>query len=121
MPLPVWDKLPWLLALLLAMLCSTGQARAKLNSIGTVPLRESHATRRTGSPLPGTVRKSSKVPDQVYPCSSDLECGKGSFCHAPSRNPSTQRCHTCRQRKRRCHRDAMCCPGNRCRNSKFDQ
>ncbi|XP_055757562.1 dickkopf-related protein 2-like [Salvelinus fontinalis] len=120
MRLRVWAKLPWLLAQLLAMLCSTGQARAKLNSISTVLLRESHAPsadRSTGSPLPGTVRKSSKVPDQVYPCGSDLECGKGSFCQAPSRNPSPQRCHTCRQRKRRCHRDAMCCPGNHCRNN----
>uniref|UniRef100_A0AAV2LLQ1 Dickkopf N-terminal cysteine-rich domain-containing protein n=1 Tax=Knipowitschia caucasica TaxID=637954 RepID=A0AAV2LLQ1_KNICA len=36
----------------------------------------------------------------------------GSYCHSPQHAPS--RCLTCRRRKKRCHRDAMCCPGNRC-------
>ncbi|XP_045067742.1 dickkopf-related protein 2-like [Coregonus clupeaformis] len=115
MLLRVWGKLPWLFALLLAVLCSTGKARAKPSSIRTA--HATPASRSTGSPVPSIVRKSSKVPERVYPCSSDLECGKGSFCHAPSRNPSPQRCHTCRQRKRRCHRDAMCCPVNHCSNN----
>ncbi|KAG7278551.1 hypothetical protein CRUP_033419 [Coryphaenoides rupestris] len=54
------------------------------------------------------------LPVQVYPCSSDKECSLGSYCHSPQQAPS--RCLTCRRRKRRCHRDAMCCPGNRCSN-----
>lgn len=51
---------------------------------------------------------------QVYPCSNDKECSVGSYCHSPQQAPS--RCLTCRRRKKRCHRDAMCCPGNRCSN-----
>lgn len=51
---------------------------------------------------------------QVYPCSSDKECSLGSYCHSPQHAPS--RCLTCRKRKRRCNRDTMCCPSNRCSN-----
>uniref|UniRef100_A0A8D3B4L8 Dickkopf N-terminal cysteine-rich domain-containing protein n=1 Tax=Scophthalmus maximus TaxID=52904 RepID=A0A8D3B4L8_SCOMX len=47
---------------------------------------------------------------------SDLECSEGSYCHATSKGPAHSRCQTCRRRKRRCHRDSMCCPGNRCSN-----
>ncbi|KAF0028911.1 hypothetical protein F2P81_018016 [Scophthalmus maximus] len=47
---------------------------------------------------------------------SDLECSEGSYCHATSKGPTHSRCQTCRRRKRRCHRDSMCCPGNRCSN-----
>uniref|UniRef100_A0A3B4FRJ7 Dickkopf WNT signaling pathway inhibitor 2 n=1 Tax=Pundamilia nyererei TaxID=303518 RepID=A0A3B4FRJ7_9CICH len=43
---------------------------------------------------------------QVYPCSNDKECSVGSYCHSPQQAPS--RCLTCRRRKKRCHRDAMC-------------
>ncbi|KAM6949251.1 dickkopf-related protein 2-like [Aplochiton taeniatus] len=53
-------------------------------------------------------------PSLVFQCYSDLECREGSFCHAPSKSPSHSRCRNCRRRKRRCHRDGMCCPGNRC-------
>ncbi|ROL46505.1 Dickkopf-related protein 2, partial [Anabarilius grahami] len=49
-----------------------------------------------------------------YPCSSDKECMVGTYCHSPQHAPS--RCLTCRRRKKRCHRDGMCCPGNRCSN-----
>lgn len=55
---------------------------------------------------------------QLYQCMSDLECSEGSYCHAPTKGPAHSRCQTCRRRKRRCHRDGMCCPGNRCSNSK---
>ncbi|KAI9525618.1 Dickkopf- protein 2 [Dissostichus eleginoides] len=50
----------------------------------------------------------------VYPCSNDKECSVGSYCHSPQQSPP--RCLNCRRRKKRCHRDAMCCPGNRCSN-----
>ncbi|XP_061816508.1 dickkopf-related protein 2-like [Nerophis lumbriciformis] len=60
-----------------------------------------------------------KVPGELTlrQCISDLECSEGSYCHAPSKGPTHSRCQTCRRRKRRCHRDGMCCPGNRCSNS----
>uniref|UniRef100_A0A8C2DAN2 Dickkopf N-terminal cysteine-rich domain-containing protein n=1 Tax=Cyprinus carpio TaxID=7962 RepID=A0A8C2DAN2_CYPCA len=51
---------------------------------------------------------------QGYPCSSDKECTVGTYCQSPQHAPS--RCLTCRRRKKRCHRDNMCCPGNRCSN-----
>lgn len=55
---------------------------------------------------------------QLYQCMSDLECREGSYCHTPAKGPAHSRCQTCRRRKRRCHRDGMCCPGSRCSHSK---
>ncbi|XP_070711250.1 dickkopf-related protein 2-like [Pempheris klunzingeri] len=99
------------LALVLLACSRGGEARVRLNSIRTVILREGHA-------LP--VNRSAWEPSldlTLYQCMSDLECSEGSYCHAPSKGPAHSRCHTCRRRKRRCHRDGMCCPGNRCSNN----
>ncbi|KAM9836861.1 dickkopf-related protein 2-like [Aulostomus maculatus] len=88
-----------------------GDTRVRLNSIRTVILRE-------GQALP--VNRSAWEPSvdlTLYQCMSDLECREGSYCHAPSKGSSLSRCQTCRRRKRRCHRDGMCCPGNRCSNN----
>ncbi|KAM9770123.1 dickkopf-related protein 2 isoform 2-T2 [Menidia menidia] len=87
------------------------EARPKANSIKPGHLE--------GSPTPATnrstaVTKKHNILPQVYPCSNDKECSVGSYCHSPQQAPS--RCLSCRRRKRRCHRDAMCCPGNRCSN-----
>ncbi|KAM3836137.1 dickkopf-related protein 2-like [Diretmus argenteus] len=106
---------PLMLAcLVLVSVCTGGgEARVRLNSIRTVILRESHAlpvNRSTGEPA-------GSLDLTLYQCISDLECSEGSFCHAPSRGHAYSRCQTCRRRKRRCHRDAMCCPGNRCSNN----
>uniref|UniRef100_A0A8C6SXX5 Dickkopf N-terminal cysteine-rich domain-containing protein n=1 Tax=Neogobius melanostomus TaxID=47308 RepID=A0A8C6SXX5_9GOBI len=54
---------------------------------------------------------------QMYQCMSDLECHEGSYCR--SSPGGVARCHRCRRRKRRCHRDGMCCPGNLCSNSEL--
>ncbi|KAM8878847.1 dickkopf-related protein 2 isoform 1-T1 [Spinachia spinachia] len=62
----------------------------------------------------GITKKHNTLAQQLYPCSSDRECSVGSYCHSPQQAPS--RCLGCRRRKKRCHRDAMCCPGNRCSN-----
>ncbi|KAK1345675.1 hypothetical protein QTO34_008139, partial [Cnephaeus nilssonii] len=51
---------------------------------------------------------------QAYPCSSDKECEVGRYCHSPHQGSSA--CMVCRRKKKRCHRDGMCCPGNRCNN-----
>ncbi|KAF5890615.1 dickkopf-related protein 2, partial [Clarias magur] len=48
-------------------------------------------------------------------CSSDNDCAISSYCHSSQHAPS--RCAPCRRRKKRCSRDTMCCPGNRCSNS----
>ncbi|XP_071757188.2 dickkopf-related protein 2-like [Centroberyx gerrardi] len=101
-----------LLCLVLVSVCAGGgEARVRLNSIRTVILRDSHAlpvNRSTGDP---------SLDLTLYQCISDLECSEGSYCHAPSRGHAHSRCRTCRRKKRRCHRDGMCCPGNRCSNN----
>lgn len=51
---------------------------------------------------------------QVYPCTNDKECEVGRYCHSPHQASSA--CMLCRRKKKRCHRDGMCCPGNRCNN-----
>lgn len=53
-------------------------------------------------------------PLQAYPCTNDKECEVGKYCHSP--HQATSACMICRRKKRRCHRDGMCCPGNRCNN-----
>ncbi|KAK2501916.1 hypothetical protein MC885_009205, partial [Smutsia gigantea] len=50
----------------------------------------------------------------AYPCSSDKECEMGRYCHSPHQGASA--CMACRRKKKRCHRDGMCCPGTRCSN-----
>lgn len=50
----------------------------------------------------------------VYPCTNDKECEVGRYCHSPHQASSA--CMLCRRKKKRCHRDGMCCPGNRCNN-----
>ncbi|XP_037992364.1 dickkopf-related protein 2 isoform X1 [Motacilla alba alba] len=54
------------------------------------------------------------LPRQAYPCTNDKECEVGRYCHSP--HQATSACMMCRRKKKRCHRDGMCCPGNRCNN-----
>ncbi|XP_056325749.1 dickkopf-related protein 1b isoform X2 [Danio aesculapii] len=44
-------------------------------------------------------------------CESDEECGGEEFCFQ-----SRGVCLQCKKRRKRCIRDAMCCPGNHCSN-----
>ncbi|CAL9694270.1 unnamed protein product [Knipowitschia caucasica] len=86
-------------------------SRVKLNSIRTVILRNSHILPANRSMWePG-------LDFSLYQCMSDLECREGSYCHSSPKAAPHSRCHTCRRRKRRCHRDGMCCPGSRCSNN----
>ncbi|XP_030194454.1 dickkopf-related protein 2 [Gadus morhua] len=102
-----------LFSLVLVTRWTDGEARVKLNSIRTIILRETHAlpVNRTTSPVTGADFA------KLYQCISDLECNEGSYCHAPSKRFFYSRCKACRQRKRRCQRDGMCCPGHRCSNN----
>ncbi|CAL8325960.1 unnamed protein product [Lota lota] len=102
-----------LFSLVLVTRWTGGEARVKLNSIRTIILRETHALplNRSTSPVAGADFA------KLYQCISDLECHEGSYCHLPSKRFLYSRCKACRQRKRRCHRDGMCCPGNRCSNN----
>ncbi|XP_062859535.1 dickkopf-related protein 1b [Trichomycterus rosablanca] len=44
-------------------------------------------------------------------CAADSECGRDEFCFM-----SRSSCLQCKKRRKRCTRDAMCCPGNHCSN-----
>uniref|UniRef100_A0A3Q1JJJ3 Uncharacterized protein n=1 Tax=Anabas testudineus TaxID=64144 RepID=A0A3Q1JJJ3_ANATE len=95
--------LMWAAGLVLLAWPRGGEARVRLNSILFLLLL------CTNSCLPVLL--------QLYQCMSDLECSEGSYCHTSTKGPAHSRCHTCRRRKRRCHRDSMCCPGNHCSNN----
>ncbi|XP_052320823.1 dickkopf-related protein 2 [Oncorhynchus keta] len=108
----------WCVFVLLVAALRMGESqraeRSKPNSIKAALLGEpTPATNRSATLQPGITKKGN-ILAQVYPCSSDKECTVGSYCHSPQQAPS--RCLTCRRRKKRCHRDAMCCPSNRCSN-----
>ncbi|KAG7458681.1 hypothetical protein MATL_G00223110 [Megalops atlanticus] len=111
-----WTRCCFVLVLLGASLrlgaSQNAETESKVNSIKTTLLGEppTSVTNRSGS----AVTKKGNHPAQGYPCSSDKECSLGSYCQSPQHSPF--RCLTCRKRKKRCHRDAMCCPGNRCSN-----
>ncbi|XP_013863203.1 dickkopf-related protein 2 isoform X2 [Austrofundulus limnaeus] len=87
------------------------EARPKANSIKPGVLEETPLAAVNRS---APVTKKHKSHPQVYPCSNDKECSVGSYCHSPQQ--ASSRCLACRRRKKRCQRDAMCCPGNRCSN-----
>nr|BAN10328.1 dickkopf 2 [Danio rerio] len=88
------------------------ESQAQVNSIKSLEPQPA-AANRSGASYSG-IPKKSNIPAQGYPCSSDKECVVGTYCHSPQHAPS--RCLSCRRRKKRCHRDNMCCPGNRCSN-----
>ncbi|XP_067101490.1 dickkopf-related protein 1b [Osmerus mordax] len=48
---------------------------------------------------------------QSLSCAADEECGDHGFCYA-----SRGACLPCKRRRKRCTRNAMCCPGNQCSN-----
>ncbi|KAG7280070.1 hypothetical protein CRUP_018026 [Coryphaenoides rupestris] len=50
-------------------------------------------------------------PIQALSCAADAECGEHEFCYG-----SRGACLPCKRRRKRCARDAMCCPGNQCSN-----
>ncbi|XP_016124780.1 dickkopf-related protein 2 [Sinocyclocheilus grahami] len=101
----------WVLMLIVAVVrmgeTQGTESKAQVNTIKSLEPRTA-ANRSSGAPRKGN------IPAQGYPCSSDKECTVGTYCHSPQHTPS--RCLTCRRRKKRCHRDNMCCPGNHCSN-----
>ncbi|XP_069467408.1 dickkopf-related protein 1 [Ambystoma mexicanum] len=52
---------------------------------------------------------------QPFACVEDDDCAFNEFCYG-SRGGSAHVCLACRKRRKRCLRDAMCCPGNYCNN-----
>ncbi|XP_037112772.1 dickkopf-related protein 2 isoform X1 [Syngnathus acus] len=111
----------WFLMVLFATAtrCQAPEGRPKPNSIRPVLLAGAEEDQApmvavSNRSAAAHVKKFNIFAQQVYPCSNDKECSVGSYCHSPHQAPS--RCLACRRRKKRCHRDPMCCPGNRCHN-----
>ncbi|KAJ3614447.1 hypothetical protein NHX12_018020, partial [Muraenolepis orangiensis] len=73
------------------------EARSKANSIKSALLEE--------APTPETNRTAAALHGAGVPKK-----------HHILTQQASSRCLTCRRRKKRCHRDAMCCSGNRCSN-----
>uniref|UniRef100_A0A8D2J1N2 Dickkopf WNT signaling pathway inhibitor 1 n=1 Tax=Varanus komodoensis TaxID=61221 RepID=A0A8D2J1N2_VARKO len=93
------------------------------NSIKNQPLGGAAAS--AGSPastVPGLSEGGNKHqagdPYQLSVCTDDEDCDADEFCSATIRGgvPGGQVCLACRRRRKRCFRDAMCCPGNYCSN-----
>ncbi|XP_042623143.1 dickkopf-related protein 1-like [Cyprinus carpio] len=59
----------------------------------------------------GTLNFSIDAPQHPLICESDEECSGDEFCFL-----SRGVCLQCKKRRKRCIRDAMCCPGNHCSN-----
>ncbi|TRY94261.1 hypothetical protein DNTS_025330, partial [Danionella cerebrum] len=59
----------------------------------------------------GSLNFAMDTPQQLLICESDEECAGDEFCFL-----SRAVCLQCKKRRKRCIRDAMCCPGNRCSN-----
>lgn len=53
---------------------------------------------------------------QPFPCAEDEDCGPEEFCGGAARGGGAPLCLGCRRRRKRCLRDAMCCPGMACSN-----
>ncbi|NXM80206.1 DKK1 protein, partial [Oenanthe oenanthe] len=53
---------------------------------------------------------------QPFPCAEDEDCGPEEFCGGAARGGGAPLCLGCRRRRKRCLRDAMCCPGMVCSN-----
>lgn len=108
-----------LAAVLMVESSQLGSSRAKLNSIksslgGETPAQAANRSAGTYQGLAFGGSKKGKNLGQAYPCSSDKECEIGRYCHSPHQGSSA--CMVCRRKKKRCHRDGMCCPGTRCNN-----
>ncbi|KAK1886081.1 Dickkopf-related protein 2 [Dissostichus eleginoides] len=111
-----WNRCCVVVFLVASLKTGTSQvseARPKANLIKPA-LSEESPTPATNRTAHTGITKKHNALAQVYPCSNDKECSVGSYCHSPQQSPP--RCLNCRRRKKRCHRDAMCCPGNRCSN-----
>ncbi|XP_063316133.1 dickkopf-related protein 2 [Pelobates fuscus] len=108
--------LPLLAAVLLVESSQVDISRSKVNSIKSILLVQTPtlATNRSLIIHHGMSHKKGKTIGQPYPCVSDKECEVGKYCYSPHQAPSS--CMICRRKKKRCHRDGMCCTGNRCNN-----
>nr|XP_023686646.1 dickkopf-related protein 1 [Paramormyrops kingsleyae] len=93
-----------------------GSALHNSNSIKSLPggaANPGHPVSASPDILPFDSGNQNTAIDPVQPlsCSTDEECGDEEFCYG-----SRGACLPCRKRRKRCIRDAVCCPGNHCSN-----
>uniref|UniRef100_A0A8C8R4K4 Dickkopf WNT signaling pathway inhibitor 1 n=1 Tax=Pelusios castaneus TaxID=367368 RepID=A0A8C8R4K4_9SAUR len=69
-------------------------------------------------PLEGGNKPQPIETHQPYTCAEDEDCAPDEFCSGSPRGAglAPALCVACRKRRKRCLRDAMCCPGNYCNN-----
>ncbi|XP_060707588.1 dickkopf-related protein 2 [Hemiscyllium ocellatum] len=98
---------------------SVHTARSKINSIKSPASGQAAdhipPVNRSVGLQPGRLSKKNPIANQNQACSNDKECGPSGYCHH-SHHQGYPSCVSCRRRKKRCHRDSMCCPGNYCSN-----
>ncbi|XP_025896461.1 dickkopf-related protein 1 [Nothoprocta perdicaria] len=68
------------------------------------------------APFDGSNKAPPAATRQPFPCAEDEDCGPDEFCGGGSRGGAPPLCLACRRRRKRCLRDAMCCPGTACSN-----
>ncbi|KAJ8388243.1 hypothetical protein AAFF_G00136140 [Aldrovandia affinis] len=113
-------SVPVFAAVCLALCCyvdasSDASVQLNSNSIKNIPGGVTSPSQTpTSSPalLPVDSGSQNIAIDTFQPlnCAADEECGADEFC-----NESRGACLKCRKFRKRCARDAMCCPGNQCR------
>ncbi|XP_078247474.1 dickkopf-related protein 1 isoform X1 [Pogona vitticeps] len=81
-----------------------------------IPLPDSSVASVSASP--GGKHPAGEPHQQFSTCSGDEDCNIEEFCPNSARGGvhGTPACLACRRRRKRCFRDAMCCPGNYCYN-----
>ncbi|KAM6415548.1 dickkopf-related protein 1 [Rhynochetos jubatus] len=113
-----------LLALLAALSCAAPAGRAAApggalssNAIkGPPPGGAAEASAAPAAPFDGSNKPPPAATRQPFPCAEDEDCGPEEFCGGAARGGGAPLCLACRRRRKRCLRDAMCCPGTTCSN-----
>ncbi|XP_040558888.1 dickkopf-related protein 1 isoform X1 [Gallus gallus] len=108
-----------LLALLAALSCA-GRAGAggglSSNAIKVGAAASAAPAAAAPAPFDGSNKAPPAATRQPFPCSEDEDCGPDEFCGGAARGGGPPLCLACRRRRKRCLRDAMCCPGTACSN-----
>uniref|UniRef100_A0A8C3PTS9 Dickkopf WNT signaling pathway inhibitor 1 n=1 Tax=Calidris pygmaea TaxID=425635 RepID=A0A8C3PTS9_9CHAR len=118
-----------LVALLAALSCAAPAGRAAApggglssNAIKGPPLGgAAEASAAPAAPFDGSNKPPPAATRQPFPCAEDEDCGPEEFCGGAARGGGAPLCLACRRRRKRCLRDAMCCPGTTCSNGEGRQ
>ncbi|KAG8135356.1 hypothetical protein E2320_008376 [Naja naja] len=92
------------------------------NSIKNPPAGGSSLSGGSGAMYDGSNKSRPGDSQKLALCDADEDCNADEFCSTPARGGISGGgggglvCLTCRKRRKRCFRDAMCCSGNFCNN-----